>query len=551
MNNQCFYDGLTKTAEWANSFEQDEIGGLFVAIFLCSILCALIVLRFYQRRVELLMQSSSKSTQDADADDPTPHDLPENPDFSSLHSALSAETVQLAAKQHYRSLLRALTISAGAFVILTGMVLTLSPDTPGELQRRTLTDWLSAGAVALVFAATLSAPILFLGISHARFAKLFWWVFVPAIIIFAVAEVLFENHSSRSDQLEILAAAPIIIAGLYLAIGNRSLRNVVPLLVVLGCLLVLSLYFINLAVGVVEPCLNAETIPGGLAALGISIGALWLVWRLSMSGLGWLIQAYERKRFSDAQFQIGTWMIFVTLLLGLGAGPADGGLSVGTLGIVAALAAGVWLYCAKLKRIEAWQSPQRLLLLRVFAHDNRGERLLDEIAFHWRFIGPIHMISGPDVAKANLDPHELFLFLRRRLVALFVTNRATLMRRMTAVDEKPDPDGRYRINEFFCFDGVWQEAVDRLVGMCQAVLLDLRGFKETRRGTAFEIALLARRDALKRTVVLVDAETDLQAIDRTVAQVPGARISQARMVRLGRGVLGDEIFRALVERASA
>ena len=39
---------------------------------------------------------------------------------------------------------------------------------------------------------------------------------MPAIITFAVAEVLFESHSSRGEQLEILAAAPIIVAGLYL-----------------------------------------------------------------------------------------------------------------------------------------------------------------------------------------------------------------------------------------------------------------------------------------------------------------------------------------------
>jgi len=256
--------------------------------------------------------------------------------------------------------------------------------------------------------------------------------------------------------------------------------------------------------------------------------------------------------FSDTQFQIGTWMIFVTLLLGLGAGPADEGvMSFWSLGTVAALAAGIWLYCMRLKRIHPWPSPQRLLLLRVFAHDKRGERLLDEIAFHWRFIGPIHMISGPDLAKANLDPDELFLFLRRRLVGLFVTDRATLTNRMTTIDEKPDPDGRYRVNEFFCFDGVWQEAVERLVGICQAVLLDLRGFKKTRRGTAFEIALLARRKVLQRTVVLVDQETDLQAVEATVATVPGARISQAQMIRLEQGIAGDDIFRALTERASA
>ena len=41
-----------------------------------------------------------------------------------------------------------------------------------------------------------------------------------------------------------------------------------------------------------------------------------------------------------------------------------------------------------------------------------------------------------------------------------------------------------------------------------------------RRGAAFEIRLLAERKALKRTVILIDIETDLPAIEQTIVDIP-------------------------------
>lgn len=121
------------------------------------------------------------------------------------------------------------------------------------------------------------------------------------------------------------------------------------------------------------------------------------------------------------------------------------------------------------------------------------------------------MIGGPDLAKSNLDLHELFFFLSRRLRELFVTDRRSLTVHLAAIDEHADPDERYRINEYFCSDDMWQEAVEQLVGHCDAVLLDLRDFSAERRGTTFEIELLARRGALRRTVFMINGQTDMKA----------------------------------------
>jgi hypothetical protein len=160
----------------------------------------------------------------------------------------------------------------------------------------------------------------------------------------------------------------------------------------------------------------------------------------------------------------------------------------------------------------------------------RGERLLDEVAFRWRFIGPIHMIGGPDLAKTNLEPNELLLFLRRALRQIFVTYRPSLARRVAELDLTPDPDARYRINESFCSDNAWQETVRELLDVSDAVLLDLRGFTAARRGTTFEVQLHAERDALKRSVFLIDSATDMSAIAKAIADIPGAAIPQDRVL---------------------
>ena len=107
------------------------------------------------------------------------------------------------------------------------------------------------------------------------------------------------------------------------------------------------------------------------------------------------------------------------------------------------------------------------------------------------------MIGDPDLAKVDLDPGEFLLFLHRRLRDLFVTDRASLHCRLGALDWEPDPDARYRINEPYCSDKI--------------------GNTRWASYTAFEIRLLTERRALKRTVILIDAETDLPAIEQTIA----------------------------------
>jgi len=309
------------------------------------------------------------------------------------------------------------------------------------------------------------------------------------------------------------------------------------------------MFVLGSASGLVQSCTDSESTSVALLISALTLIGLWLAWRAVLAVGGRLARAYERKLFSDAQFQVASWMAVITTVMAFAPGYTEAGLNPWSLGLIPPLLGALWLYRKLLRQIEPWKPTKALLLLRVFARDRRGEQLLDEVAFRWRFIGPIHMIGGPDLAKVNLDPDELLLFLRRRLRDMFITDQASLQRRIDALDWQSDPDARYRINESYCSDKMWQVTVRELLDLSDAVLLDLRGFTPARRGTAFEIRLLAERGALSHTVILIDAETDVAAIEQTIADIPGAAIPQERIFRSDGPIQGGDIFALLAAGA--
>ena len=119
------------------------------------------------------------------------------------------------------------------------------------------------------------------------------------------------------------------------------------------------------------------------------------------------------------------------------------------------------------------------------------------------------------------------------------------------MDETPDPDGRYRVNEFFCFDDIWKEAVQMLLDSSDAIVLDLSEFTAERRGTAYELGLLTERGALPRTVFLVSAMTDLDAVRAALHVAPGSALPAGSVIQVEHSVDGKQLVEALVARIPA
>jgi len=153
-------------------------------------------------------------------------------------------------------------------------------------------------------------------------------------------------------------------------------------------------------------------------------------------------------------------------------------------------------------------TPPALLFLRVFSLGRRSERFLDSLANQWLSRGTLFVLAGPDIATSTVKPHEFLDYLGGRLSRQFVTGEADLLSRMKEIDTRRDPDGSFRINEFFCYADTWRMTFCALARSSTAILMDLRGFSPTNQGCLYEIGQLLAETPLERVLFMVDETTD-------------------------------------------
>lgn len=373
-----------------------------------------------------------------------------------------------------------------------------------------------------------------------------WKLVLPVALLTAVSLLALLDWMQHPGLQKLVASCFVALVAIglcYLTMVDRIKRTVVPLLgAALLSIFVVALASGAIAVALLQPEGNWAGAALGLAAVGMGLLAAYFM-------LSWIGLAYEQKLFSDAQFQVFSWMLAVS-----GAAMAvetmfqqASLIDPSNLQLAAASVSALLVYWLVTRYgLQPLRSNRRLLVLRVFAQDSRGERLMDELEYRWRFIGPIALIGGTDMAAHTIDPAKAANFLRGRMKGGFVPNAEVLSRRVNNFDDEPDPDGRYRVNEFFCFSDIWQLAVQRLLQGCDAVVVDLRGFTALRRGTAWELGQLRETGALARTVFLIDRDTDQAAVHEALGSTPALPLPAARVIALDRWVDGEAMIEALV-----
>jgi hypothetical protein len=148
------------------------------------------------------------------------------------------------------------------------------------------------------------------------------------------------------------------------------------------------------------------------------------------------------------------------------------------------------------------------------------------VGAHWRYVGSIQLIAATDLATATVEPHEFLDFTRGKLGDRYVKSRGHLERQLADMDLRPDGDGRFRVNEFFCHDDTWKMTLSRLAAFNDAVLMDLRGFSPANQGCTFELQQLVNLVPLNKVVLVVDRTTDVQflqaVLDGAWATMPPA-----------------------------
>jgi len=321
--------------------------------------------------------------------------------------------------------------------------------------------------------------------------------------------------------LEFLIADAWLPYLIILITTNRRVRSVSPL--ALAGLLVfsysaLAVHFATVALvdtGAIGRSLmglvgggNISSVLFLIAALPVGLACWW--------GIGRLGRGYERKSFSDVQLVVDSWWliaVFDAIVLAasdLGWSALAGLLAwIAYRGVVEVLLRA-WRLSPHLERAP------RLLLLRVFGFQRRTEKLFDGVAERWRFTGTATLIAGTDLVSRLVDPGDVVRFVSGRLRQQFVQSASDLAEQLRVVDGGRDPDGRFRVSKFFCFDDTWRPTLQALVKTSDVVLLDARGFSEQNRGVQFELQQLSEQALLTKTVFVVDESTDSRLLEASL-----------------------------------
>ncbi len=321
-----------------------------------------------------------------------------------------------------------------------------------------------------------------------------------------------------------VVAIPVIVTLLISASGH--IRAIAPYL--LPPFLILSAST-HVALQIMAD--TAQNPPAWLYSLVGTLGAYGTIVTLALAPwllLAWptyalgrrLAAAYRNKRFSDLSYLFATYWFVILFSSSL---PAFA--SVGVAGLTQLLP-WLWIPVAWLvlpKWLMPNNPPPTLLVLRVFQKDAQVEALFDRVIERWRHTGNTVLIAGTDLISRTLDPDDLFAFINRQLAGRFIASEAEIPQRIAGFDLRPDPDGRYRINECYCFDATWQAALRALVEKSDVVLMDLRGFKPENRGCRFELGVLAEAPDVRKVVLLYDAHTAKDAAESDIAAAPPGR----------------------------
>lgn len=249
----------------------------------------------------------------------------------------------------------------------------------------------------------------------------------------------------------------------------------------------------------------------------------WLIAWWPARALGrWLAEGYRERRISEL-FYLFTAVWTIALV-----GPAIGAIhDLGGWAIVC-FSPLLWIPLGALlmQRFAAPASagrPPTLLVLRVFQQDANAQTIFDRVIERWRLSGNTVLIAGTDLADRTIDAEDIFTFIDGRLGERFIYRAADIEARLRQFEFEPDVEGRYRINECYCHDNTWQQALDRLVGISNVVLMDLRNFKAKNAGCVHELGVLAGARNISRVVILTNRQTERDAAQAAAASAPADR----------------------------
>jgi len=400
----------------------------------------------------------------------------------------------------------------------------------------------AAFAMSAVLLASVGIPLLAVLLTwNWKRATVLFTVYVALWAVVALTLIVIRDGwfwAGRASTLiysqlvwnAMIALVPFL---LLFVTGSRRVRAALPITLagsLVFCAVLVGAFFLTIEVyrrKLIPLQLLKSLGHSGILLILAGLIALFVSWYLLRA----LSKLYEKKVYSDRQLLVDCWSLVVVLYVfaRLGETPGTPQLLI-ALGFVVFFGYRLLIHAALRLFVLHMQRPpsRRLLVLRTFGFQRRTERMFEAVCQRWRFHGSVLMIAGPDLAARNINPADYLRFLGGHLRKRFIRSEADLQRNLDLLDDQPDPDGRYRVNELFCCDDTWQPALVALLDRSDVVLMDLRGFGSTKRGCVFELRQLVERGPVGHVVLAVDDTTDRILLDSVIRDAWNDLLSEAR-----------------------
>jgi hypothetical protein len=158
-----------------------------------------------------------------------------------------------------------------------------------------------------------------------------------------------------------------------------------------------------------------------------------------------------------------------------------------------------------------------LVYLRSFAQPRVRNPLLRAIGALWLEVGPIDLLTGPDVTQGLTNSAQVLAWLTLRLRSVVLATDADVVRATLSVPDRALIDGRFALRELACGDAVWASAVRKLLEAPHVrVVMDLRGIRASNAGTLLELGWIADALATGRAIAIADPTIDLDVVNHAL-----------------------------------
>lgn len=409
---------------------------------------------------------------------------------------------------------------AFVYTIAARFVYPFRLDFPGFLIGMTIYAWPIVPALMLIVPASWRWRLTFAATYFAVFGALILWASmiadIPATPFESLKLPARSSVSPRGTMMLWVAVNGLPTLAILLCF-NRWARPVAPLVLgfvttaISGILAAyLALFSKRGTNAVVELAVSLDLHPGWLL-LGAALIALGVFGAIGWGLARWIAFAYRHGNVNDQSLRLDAlWLLFASynamwLIFG--------GLWWTATAPVAFAVYKIALQLARKMSVRTRGAPHDLTFLRVFDLGRRSERLLTHVAHYWRHIGNVQMITGPDVARSTVQPHQFLDFLSGKLATHFVQDAVSLERTVADWNRTTASDGWFRIDSFFCHADTWQRLVPLLIQQHNVVLMDLRSFSATHAGCIHELRYLVGSVPIDRCLLVVDDTTDTAFLD--------------------------------------